>query len=151
MGKGPKSFERKDTTQGQKAKSYQWLTAAQCEKKEVKLRAPVGGEEVSGLVQAPIGYSEEELSKFLEDNGVDPSQFGKANMKTLKEFSTELIKGEASLMRQPDGKLVRIVDIVVLWLNKEEVGDILVESEEKFQDGTKNKLDRLPATKRRPD
>eukprot|EP00929_Paragymnodinium_shiwhaense_P111612 TRINITY_DN7992_c0_g1_i5.p1 TRINITY_DN7992_c0_g1~~TRINITY_DN7992_c0_g1_i5.p1 ORF type:complete len:776 (-),score=223.67 TRINITY_DN7992_c0_g1_i5:112-2439(-) len=132
-------------------KVYTWLGEKECGQKGVKLRAPADGEDVSGLVQAPVGFNMDELVKFLEANKVDHAQFGQNGAKTLKEFSNELIKGEASLMVNSDGKLVRIVDVVLLMINKEGTTDILVEALEKTPDGGSKKLNRLPGTKRRPD
>eukprot|EP00929_Paragymnodinium_shiwhaense_P111609 TRINITY_DN7992_c0_g1_i2.p1 TRINITY_DN7992_c0_g1~~TRINITY_DN7992_c0_g1_i2.p1 ORF type:complete len:782 (-),score=239.19 TRINITY_DN7992_c0_g1_i2:130-2475(-) len=132
-------------------KTFKWLTEANCAKQKIKLKAPAEGEEVSGLIQAPCGYTEEQLYKFLEENKVDPTAFGQKNTKTLKEFSNELLKGEASLMVDTDGKVVRTADIVVLILKKQGVGDILVEAKETYADGQTSELKRVPGTKRRPD
>merc|ERR1711865_66573 len=95
-------------------KVFQWKTKGQCDADKIKINAPAEGEEVSGLVQAPIGFGEDELTHFLTKNGVDTDVFGNGRAKTLKEFSNELIKGESSLMVQPDGKVVRIVDVVLI-------------------------------------
>jgi len=132
-------------------KVYNWWTEKDCTKRKIKLRAPADGEEVSGLVQAPIGFGEEELEKFLTANKVDCTLFGQNGAKTVKDFSTELIKGECSLNVTPCGTVVRIVDVVLLWLTKKDIGDVLVESQEKAPDGTTKPLNHLPGTKRRPD
>jgi hypothetical protein len=131
-------------------KVFKWMTEQECKNLDIKLRQD-GGDEISGLVQAPIGYSQEELTVFLKSNGVDPKDFGKDNSKTLKEFSNELIKGEASLMVNSNNQLIRVVEIVVLYINKQGTTDILVEFEEHLADGTKRKTTRLPGAKRRPD
>merc|ERR1712183_599675 len=55
------------------------------------------------------------------------------------------------LMVGPDGKVVRTVDLVVLVLKKQAVGDILVEVSERLTDGTTNTLKQLPGSKLRPD
>lgn len=130
---------------------YSWFAEEVCQSRSVKLRAPAEGEEISGLVQAPIGFSEEELLEFLQRNGVDVNQFGHGHAKTLKEFSTELIKGEASIMLARDGRILRIVDVVLLHVVKQGVGDLLMELQEKHTDGTIHGLNRLPGAKRRPD
>lgn len=130
-------------------KEYVWMTERACEENgKIKLRAPAEGEEISGLIQAPIGYSLEELTEFLDKHGVDTTRFGQNNAKTLQEFSTELIKGEASLM-QRDGQVIRVVDIVCLLLHKGQ--DLLVMTWETHPDKTKHKLNLLPGAKRRPD
>jgi len=105
---------------------------------------------VSGLVQAPIGYDEETLKKFLADNGIDPSKFGDGQTRTLKEFSTELIKGESSLMKETNGTVLRTVDIVLLKLTKAGTNELLVETGEVRPEGTIIR-NRLPGSKRRPD
>merc|ERR1719454_89334 len=48
-------------------------------------------------------------------------------------------------------KLIRVVDIVLIVINKQGTTDVLVESTVKHSDGTQDKLERLPGTKRRPD
>lgn len=89
-----------ESSRGNKRK-FCWLTEEQCEHNSAELRPPFNGEDVSALVQAPVGYSEEDLYQFLDKNGVDPEAFGQKGAPTLKEFSTELVKGEASLMLVP--------------------------------------------------
>lgn len=142
-----------NTDANKNTKSYRWLTNSECAKAvpPVKMDAKGDGEEVSGLVQAPVGYGEDELRQFLEANKVDTSAFGANHAKTLKEFSNELIKGESSLMVDASGKVVRVVDVVLLLLAKEGVGEILVETQEKYGAGDAKTLNRLPGTKRRPD
>merc|ERR1719414_2558710 len=54
-------------------------------------------------------------------------------------------------MVQPDGNVVRVVDVVLLFLLKGQSTDILVELHEKYSDGEVNPLNRLPGSKRRPD
>merc|ERR1711879_690339 len=49
------------------------------------------------------------------------------------------------------GSLLRIVDIVVLKLSRQDKSDFLVETVEKLENKRQNRLDRLPAIKRRPD
>jgi len=121
------------------------------QKGNVKYKAPEEGEEVSGLVQAPIGLEEEELRKYFEANKVDISQFGTGQAKTLKDISAEMIKGESSLMQDADGSLIRIVDVVVIKLIHSVTGSILVQTEQTFPNGEKIQLKRLPGAKRRPD
>mmetsp|Transcript_10084 Transcript_10084/g.29815 ORF Transcript_10084/g.29815 Transcript_10084/m.29815 type:complete len:786 (+) Transcript_10084:160-2517(+) len=128
---------------------YHWMSEAECEAKKIKLRAPKEGSEVSALVQAPVGYNEEALIDLLMENGVDVTKFGEGHSKTLKEFSDELIKGEASISKV-NGQLKRIVDVVVLKLAMPKTGSILVEAEEIWED-TRKVLNWLPAAKRRPD
>eukprot|EP00929_Paragymnodinium_shiwhaense_P086221 TRINITY_DN4674_c0_g1_i1.p1 TRINITY_DN4674_c0_g1~~TRINITY_DN4674_c0_g1_i1.p1 ORF type:complete len:769 (+),score=209.32 TRINITY_DN4674_c0_g1_i1:194-2500(+) len=132
-------------------KTYVWMTDEECRNAKIKLRAPSQGEEVSALVQAPIGISVDELTKLLQDNKVDVDAFGQNNAKSLRQFSDELIKGDASLIFNDEGKLQRLVDIVILMINHEGREDVLVEASEKRRDSAWVRLERLPGTKRRPD
>mmetsp|Transcript_63157 Transcript_63157/g.116299 ORF Transcript_63157/g.116299 Transcript_63157/m.116299 type:complete len:778 (-) Transcript_63157:56-2389(-) len=131
-------------------KFFAWLSEKSAQSKSVKLRAE-GSEEVSGLVAAPIGLSEEDLTKYLKAHRVDTSPFGQNHAKTLKEFSTELIKGESSLMEDNAGAVIRVVDLIIMKIVNPGTGDVLVQTEQTFGDGTKNLLNRLPGAKRRPD
>jgi len=131
-------------------RDYAWMTEKQAMLKEVKLRAD-SSEEVSGLVMAPIGLNEEDLRKYLADANVDVSKFGRNNAKSLKEFSSELIKGESSLMQDQNGEVIRNVDLVIMRIVSPSGADLLVQTEQTFADGTRTKLDRLPGAKRRPD
>jgi hypothetical protein len=148
-GEAGGTFTFKDRLENTKV--FKWLTETDLVKNGINYRAPADSDHVSGLVQAPIGLGEEELVKFLVENKVDPKQFGQNNTKSLKDFSNELLKGESSLMVQADGKLLRVVDIVLLLLQKEGADDVLIEASEKFPDGRSSQLNRLPGSKRRPD
>eukprot|EP00929_Paragymnodinium_shiwhaense_P091909 TRINITY_DN517_c0_g2_i1.p1 TRINITY_DN517_c0_g2~~TRINITY_DN517_c0_g2_i1.p1 ORF type:complete len:781 (+),score=265.18 TRINITY_DN517_c0_g2_i1:145-2487(+) len=139
------------TSGANNTKVFKWFSQAECQQKGIKLTAPKDGEEVSGLVQAPIAYTEEDLIKFLGENKIDVELFGRNNAKTLRAFTDELTRGDSSLMVTPEGKVVRTVDVVVLILKKQGVGDILVEVSEKQTDGSMIDLKRLPGSKRRPD
>jgi len=129
-------------------KFFEWMTEKQATTRKVKLKAD-SSEDVSGLVMAPIGLNEEDLARYLERNGVDTCKFGQNHAKTLKEFSTELIKGESSLMQDHNGDVTRVVDLVILKIMHEK--RLLVQTEQTFPDKTSNQLNRLPGAKRRPD
>merc|ERR1711957_4973 len=109
------------------------------------------GAESSSLVEAGTGLSETELNKFITDAKIDVSKYGTGHAKTLKEFSDELLVGDATLSVQPDGTLSRVVDVVVLLLTRGIDGETLVETQEILPDGSTVNLGRLPAIKRRPD
>jgi hypothetical protein len=128
---------------------WDWFEESKCLQMGAKLRSPKETGEISALVQAPVGFDEEVLSKFLDDNKVDKEKFGQGqNVKTLKQFSDELTKGEATLANVK-GKVVRVVDVVVLKLVRAD-GCILVETECTGPAGTRT-LNRLPAVKRKSD
>mmetsp|Transcript_2664 Transcript_2664/g.8928 ORF Transcript_2664/g.8928 Transcript_2664/m.8928 type:complete len:784 (+) Transcript_2664:92-2443(+) len=129
-------------------RTFEWLTEPECDAQKVKLKAIRDASDISALVHTPIGIGEEDLKAFLQSNNVDVTKFGTGTNKSLKEFSDELIKGEAALTRQGDGKVIRVVDVVILKVMRGT--DVLVETEETFR-GTTKSQNRLPAVKRRPD
>jgi hypothetical protein len=130
--------------------TFEWLSEQACMDRGVKLRAPAHSQEVSSLILPPVGLHEdapfESLTTTLEKARIDPEKFGKQNTKTLKEFSDELITGEALLEKQPNGSVLRIVDIVLLKIVKAGGNgrDVVVQ----LADGGGA---RLPGAKRRPD
>eukprot|EP00448_Togula_jolla_P008186 CAMPEP_0170603380 /NCGR_PEP_ID=MMETSP0224-20130122/18883_1 /TAXON_ID=285029 /ORGANISM="Togula jolla, Strain CCCM 725" /LENGTH=794 /DNA_ID=CAMNT_0010928261 /DNA_START=49 /DNA_END=2433 /DNA_ORIENTATION=- len=147
---------------------YRWCTETECKAKQVKLFAPRAKGDVSALVHAPVGYSEEELLLFLYNSGVDVSQFPEISpallehlnannidtskitpntnprpkQRSLASLSEETIAGQVCLEKAQNGKFLRIVDVAILRLSRRD-GRILVIEE----DGIK----RMPAAKRRPD
>jgi len=147
--KGAKDWFQEDSTKN--TKYFAWKTDKELQKAKVKYKAPEDGEEVSGLVQAPIGMEEEDLRKYFETNNVDISKFGTGQAKTLKDISAEMIKGESALMQGADGSVIRVVDVVVLKLVHSVTNSILVQTEQTFPNGDKVELKRLPGAKRRPD
>lgn len=147
--KGPKDWFHQDATGN--TKYFAWMTDTECAKNDVQYKAPEEGEEVSGLVQAPIGLEESELRRYFETNKVDISKFGTGAAKSLSDISVELIKGESSLMQDTDGSVLRVVDVVVLKLIHSVTGSILVQTRQTFPDGQTVTLNRLPGAKRRAD
>jgi len=144
-------YERQDTKSY--TRFFSWMTEADCKSNKVKLTAPAAGSEISALVAPPIGYEEEELAAFLAKNNVDMASFGKDGAKSLTEFSEELVKGEAALTRNQEGNIVRVVDVLILKLTRND-GKIVVEVSETHEvDGQKKTKDvgRMPAVKRRAD
>jgi len=131
-------------------RAFAWMSDKMCQQKLVKLRAPQSPQDVSALVQAPIGLSKDDLVKYLRTNNVDVTKFTRENnSRTLREFSTELITGEATLAQQGSGRIVRIVDVVILVITRPG-GDVLIQTGETSGGQTKQ-LNRMPAVKRRPD
>jgi hypothetical protein len=147
--KGPQDWCHKDATGN--TKFFAWMTDEQCVKSDVQFKAPEEGEEVSGLVQAPIGLEESDLRSYFETNKVDCTKWGKGEAKSLGDMSVELIKGESSLMQDTDGSVLRVVDVVVLKLTHSVTGSILVQTRQTYPDGQTVQLNRLPGAKRRPD
>jgi serine/threonine protein kinase len=131
-------------------KTFDWMTDKAASAKGVKLKAE-GGEAVSTLVRAPIGLAEDALREHLQNARIDVSRYGQPGTRSLKEFSAELIKGEATLMQDSGGGLVRVVDVVLLIVCRGKLGETLVQTEQIHPDGAKTILNRLPGAKRRPD
>lgn len=125
--------------------SYAWFTEEETKAKDMKMKVEKDLT-VSALVYPPVGLQEDELNAFLVENDIPLSHWGTGNYKSLSEFSEELVKGEASLVMQMDGKIVRVVDVVILKLMREG-GDVLIEAEEEHK-GQKVIRSRLPAVKR---
>jgi len=123
-------------------RSFVWFSESDCKKNKVVKSAPATNKDISALVQAPVGFSEEELSKFLQSNKVEVKE------EALKEFSDELVTGKSQLVRQ-DGKIVRLVEVVIVELRRSD-GQVLVQAKEEANGATKANI-RLPAVKRRPD
>lgn len=129
---------------------FRWLSEKQCQDGRVKLRQPPNPGDISALVQAPVGLDVEQLTKYLEVSGLDLSKFGTGTYRSVAEFSSELTNGNARLEKQKDGSILRVVDVVCLKLCKPGSNKTLVEVSEKVGFDI-NRLDRLPAVKRRPD
>lgn len=131
-------------------KTLKWMTEEMLSGQGVKLNNE--GTEVSALVRAPIGYSEHDLREALIKSGVDVSLYGTNGAKTLKEFSTDLIRGEAALVFSKDGGLpCRIVDLVMLVITNPLTGQVLLQTGLQKPDGRQVALNRLPGAKKRPD
>mmetsp|Transcript_92970 Transcript_92970/g.201050 ORF Transcript_92970/g.201050 Transcript_92970/m.201050 type:complete len:793 (-) Transcript_92970:7-2385(-) len=124
-------------------KFFMWMTEGMAKVKGVKLT--LGEENISTLVQAPIGFKEEPLRNHLLAHNIDVAQFGKEATKSLKQFSTELMQGEATLAGD-----TRIVDNVLVIITRPETGQILVQTGH-TQNGKTTALQRLPGFKHRPD
>jgi serine/threonine protein kinase len=146
----PESFTTTSKDVQAITKTFNWMDEDNAQAKGVKLR-PEGAEAVSALVRAPVGLNEEALRNYLMKCNIDPSHFGQAHTKTLKEFSDELIKGEATLLEDSEGRPLRVVDVILLVLTRGKDGEVLVQAEQVYANGDKQTLNRLPGTKRRPD
>jgi hypothetical protein len=136
-------------------RKWAWKTKAECDAAKVKLSPLKGKNDVSALVLPPIGFEENELMEYLKECKVDISKFGKEGFRTLRDFSTELIKGESTLVKSADGKVQRVVEVVILDLRKGASGSdaeqILVQKSQLVGEGKSKELNRMPAVKRRPD
>jgi len=103
------------------------------------------------LVRPPLGLDEEALQQYLTRLGIDIGQFGRDGARSLRQFSSEMLRGVSALMQDADGSVKRVVDIVVIILVNAANGDILMEAEQLLSDHLNVPLNRLPACKCRPD
>merc|ERR1740121_1696672 len=136
----------------QYVRTFFWASEGACYAKGIKFRAPKEGFEISPLVPTPVGYNEEELQTFLEENNVSLDAFAKSGPGSLAKLAEELQVGDAALNRMPDGRIMRVVEVIVLKLQKKN-GDMLVQAQQKDTSGAgaKPKDERLPGVKRRQD
>jgi len=126
-----------------------WMTDRQAIDLKVKLTIPLTAD-VSSLAGVPVGFNKEQLAAFLSNAKIDITKFGTANYGSLDDFAEELMRGEAALEKQPDGSILRVVDIILLRLEMRTGGAILVEATETARDTKESKkLERLPTVKRR--
>jgi len=130
-------------------RTYQWFDEATCKQLDIRLKGDTK-KEFSSLVHAPVSPKEEDIQKQLKDAGVDYTRWPTGKFKI---FCDELSKGEAALV-DVDGKLLRVVDIVVVKVTKD-TKEVLAEVEEEVGDPAgevvRSTLNWLPAVKRRPD
>jgi len=131
-------------------KLFKWTTQEQCDFEEIRYGCPKVWP-FSALVPAPIGMNEKELGAILSKHKIDISQFGQGEARTLRDFSVELLKGEAKLIEQTDGGIARVVEPVLLKLINSENERVLVQTEVIYPSGTKAERKCLPGTERRPD
>jgi len=147
---GSGTFEVQDSQKYTRV--FQWMSEEECQAAGIQLRPVADENEISALVYPPVGLNEDDLMQYLSDNNVDVSKWGEGTARSVAEFSEELVKGESALLKQDNGRIVRVVDIVVLQIKKttEEGTFVLREIEEKVGEKA-SALDRLPAAKRRAD
>jgi len=131
-------------------KTFKWKDMDTCTSECIEFERPDGDDGTSALVNAPVGMNEEDLIEYLTRHKVDIAQFGVNKAKTLQEYSKELSSGASSLVAGKDTTLIRIVDVVLLKLLNSK-NDILVQANQKYEDMTEVKLNRLPGTKKRLD
>eukprot|EP00746_Dinoflagellata_sp_MGD_P008235 gnl/MRDRNA2_/MRDRNA2_116460_c0_seq1.p1 gnl/MRDRNA2_/MRDRNA2_116460_c0~~gnl/MRDRNA2_/MRDRNA2_116460_c0_seq1.p1 ORF type:complete len:812 (-),score=187.17 gnl/MRDRNA2_/MRDRNA2_116460_c0_seq1:107-2542(-) len=157
--KDPKVLERVGVPKGsawscegdrKDQKYWEWWTQKQCQDKGVKLNAAVAKATFSGLIQAPIGFSEENVRDYLMKYNINVELFGQGAAKSLAQIAQEMSQGESCLMENSSGKVVRVTDVVLLRLKEPTSGRVLVETEQQFSDGRRRVVNRLPGTKRRP-
>lgn len=131
---------------------FTFMSEAACERAGIQYKGlPPGQGASSSLVDAPLGFDPEQLQQFLQQHRIESANFGKGKAASLQEFSDEVMKGECQLRVDDQGRLVRVVDVVLLKLTSKETGKLLVQVSSRLNDGSVKKMDRLPGCKRRPD
>merc|ERR1712232_631847 len=100
---------------------------------------------------ANVKIDEDGLKGMLEENKIDTSKFGTDGAKTLYEFAQEIARGESHLQVEPDQGLVRIVDVVLLKIEDEASGKVLLETaRHNERTGVRKEKEQLPGAKSRP-
>jgi len=132
-------------------KVFEWLGEEECLHRGVEYKRPTDDQAASALVPVPVGFDEEDLEEYLRQNQIEIAKFGQDHAKSLNEFASELQKGEAFLVRDTDGSVIRVVDVVLLRLINEVTGKVLVQAKQRRSDGTSSTMNRLPGMKGRPD
>lgn len=90
----------------------------------------------------------DELKDLLEGSGIDTSQFGVGEAKTLKALLKELGEGSCALERQEDGSVLRVVEPVFVQLLRKD--KVLVNTYQDLEDGRQRKRFMLLAEKKEP-
>lgn len=130
-------------------RSFGWWSIEECEARGVSVFPPPDVRTgFSGLVPAPMATDEQELRQLLEGCHLDS---GLLDEEGIKALAVELIRGKSRLAQSSDGRLRRVVELVVLRLVKGRSGELLVEASREAADGGCQQVKRLPAGKRRPD
>lgn len=140
-------------------KVFEWLTERQCEKREIIVHVPDEWDEISCLVNpSATGLSEENLGEALKASGIDPKVLAQTpGAKKLEDLVDETKRGECTFVMEPDGRVLRMVDIVLLKLTKADPDNpgksmILIQADEAPMDYPEEKkiLARLPGNKLKP-
>jgi len=139
----------KDRRWGTKFNS--WMTKDEALSKNVMLESKGLDADASTLVNAPIGLNEDDLRARLAAAGIDLSKFGQNGTRTLKDFSQELYRGEASVQENSAGELERTVNVVIIVLTDRKTGKTLVQTKQTSGSGDSQAKSRLPGNKCRPD
>jgi len=130
-------------------RTHLWISEDKCKQLKIRLKGDTQ-KEFSSLLNAPVSPKEEEIQKQLKDAGVDYKLWPAGKFKSMTD---ELAKGEAALV-DVDGRLLRVVDIVMVKVTKD-TEEVLAEVEEEVGDPggqvARTQLNWLPAVKRRPD
>jgi len=75
-----------------------------------------------------------ELSTFLSSAGVDVTEFGRGNAKTIADLFEEVEKGETVVDASEDGGVLRVVEVLNLYLMDGE-GRVLMEEKQVLPSG----------------
>lgn len=87
-----------------------------------------------------------QLKKWLDTRGIDISQWGSADAKTVADLLCELQDGESTLSSDPPVRRVQVVEVLIYRDDQ-----LLVEREQHFSDGRVRTRNRPPSEKMLPD
>jgi len=132
---------------------YEWWDVAKAKGSGIHdmddTEGPTATDEAKG-----VAANLETFQLMLSEHNIDASKFGVGQAKSLTHLAHEVEGGAARLMLDAaeHKKLVRVCDLVVLVLRSPNDPDkrVIIETEERFQDGRTRVTNRLPATKKEP-
>jgi len=111
--------------QGAPRSVFRWVPEDACLLQQVKLGTH-GSLFTSSLVHAELGgLTDDTLKKQLRAFGVDVSKFGRTGTKSLRDLLAELNSGECVLMQGANSAVLRMVEIVALWLVDKGSGKVM--------------------------
>ncbi len=87
----------------------------------------------------------QELVQWLADKKIQYKKWGQGESKTIDNLWQEYVHGESSFYDNPPGRVVEIVQIIILRDQK-----ILLEVEQEFVDGRRRSRNRPPSDKIKP-
>lgn len=143
----PEKREWKASDASGNTKFFTWMTDQEANTK-VNLKGQ--NSQISTLVRAPIGLDEEALTDYLKSLKVDITKFGVNGAKSLKDFSSELLKGETRLLQVEGGQLLVITEVVMMVLQKKDTKEVLIQTSQLWPDGKQSDAARVPGAKRNP-
>merc|ERR1719160_1079081 len=100
---------------------------------------------VNNLQRVELPWTEDSLTRVLEEHHVDVSKFGKKGANAVEELAAELQAGEVILVNSSEG-LLRVVNVVLVQVMAPDK-KVLLEDSMTFNDGRKRSTSRLPGAR----
>jgi hypothetical protein len=137
--------------QNQNTVSMKWCTPEELEKESIVVSFSKRElKEFEGLKQLEEEkWTEDMMTKVLQNHHVDMSKFGQGSARSIKQFVDETNTGETKLWSDGGSKLRRHLDILVVKI-KNPFGAYLIETGHSFGKGQSKQKNAFPATKIRP-